>query len=126
MLPVNLMDPWSGRFNRSHEFPCRARGVVLREPEAVDWDPSICASAVPSAGEADRLRPGLAPELQNPRLRRAVQPRPACGRRLLQLPAGGRLRRKEEIITDDRPVTYLWHPHHQHFSFSHQLNKKKG
>lgn len=61
---------------------------MLREPEPDDGDPQDGAGAVPAAGEGDGVRAG-------PRLRPPLQPRRARRRRLLQLPAPGRLRRPE-------------------------------
>ena len=66
---------------------CRARGDLLREPSADHGDPPLGAGAVPAAGAADGVRPGVAPELQHQGLRRALQPGPSRGGRLLQLPA---------------------------------------
>lgn len=68
---------------------------MLREPEPDDGDPQDGAGAVPAAGEGDGVRAGGAPQLHHPRLRPPLQPRRARRRRLLQLPAPGRLRRPE-------------------------------
>ena len=70
---------------------------MLREPPANHGDPPLRVRAVLAAGAAAGVRPRVAPELQHQGLRRVLQPRPARRRRLLQLPARGRLRREEDV-----------------------------
>lgn len=58
-----------------------------RRSESTGW---CSCSALPTARSAPGVRPGVAAEVQHPRLRRALQPRPAAGRRrLLQSIAKG-------------------------------------
>jgi hypothetical protein len=61
---------------------------VLREPAAGAGNPPAGVPAVPTARTAHGVRPGVAAELQHPRLRGDLQPRTAGRRRLLQLPKG--------------------------------------
>jgi len=75
----------------------RTRGDVLWEPAAVTGHPPHRLRAVPAAGEAGRLRPRLAPELQHQGLWRALQPRLTGGGCVLQLPARVRLRRAKDV-----------------------------
>lgn len=70
---------------------------MLRAPAAHGGDPSHGVRAVPAVGSRDSVSARVAPELQHQRLRRDLQPRPAGGRRLLQLPEGVRLWRPEDV-----------------------------
>ncbi|XP_044355970.1 protein MOTHER of FT and TFL1 homolog 1 isoform X3 [Triticum aestivum] len=83
------------------------RGGVLRGPAAGARDPPAGVPALPAAGPPDGVRPGVAAELQHPRLRRALQPRPARRRRLLQLPEGDRDRREKDVMINTTTVVYV-------------------
>lgn len=85
----------------------RDRGGVLRGPAAGARDPPAGVPALPAAGPPDGVRPGVAAELQHPRLRRALQPRPARRRRLLQLPEGDRDRREKDVMINTTTVVYV-------------------
>lgn len=83
---------------------------MLREPKANHGDPPAGVRAVPAAGASDSVRARVASELQHQGLRRALQPRLAGRRRLLQLPARGRLRRQEGLPL----ASYACHPASMH------------
>lgn len=78
---------------------------MLREPTAGARNPPDGVSALPTARPADGLRPRVAAELQHPRLRRALQPRLAGRRRLLQLPKGVRNWWEKNVIELNRGET---------------------
>ncbi|KAG6490542.1 hypothetical protein ZIOFF_051840 [Zingiber officinale] len=82
---------------RLKEYLHWKRVGVLRVSTANNGDPSDGVRIVPATGSTDGVCAGLASKLHHQGLRPDVQPRPAGGRCLLQLPEGVRLRRAEDV-----------------------------